>query len=76
MKNQKLNLADFKQHGLSRECISTIKAGIPTTPPKPGQTATGTGSGTGGNCYWDFETQSLICDEVEPKEEPIITTPI
>lgn len=70
MKTKKLDLLDFKQNELSREDIFSVKAGEPINP-KPTQTVSGSGAGTGGYCYYDFETGSVICEPIEPSGDPI-----
>jgi hypothetical protein len=67
MKTKKLNLLAFKQEELSRENISSVKAGAPIDgkPPGPGS---GGGSGGGGYCYYDIETRTLICEPINPNE--------
>lgn len=64
MKTKKLDLLDFKQNELSREYISTVKAGEPINPKPPGA-STGSGSGGGQVCYYDFEGELLYCESRE-----------
>lgn len=74
MKMKKLNLLDFKQNELSREEISSVKAGE-TINPKPTQTVPGSGSG-GGTCYYDFEGNLLYCEiKGVIQGEPVIIDP-
>lgn len=65
MKIKKLNLENFKHNELSRENISNVKAGEPINPKPPGA-STGSGSGGGQVCYYDFEGELLYCESREP----------
>lgn len=63
MKTKKLDLVDFKQDELSREDISSVKAGEPING-KPPTGSVGTGSGeTQGNitCYFTFDHEVIYC---------------
>ena len=71
MKTKKLNLLAFKQEELSRENISSINAGAPIDGKPPGA-STGTGSGGGGHCYYDFDTRSYVCDPINPNDDEIV----
>lgn len=64
MKTQKAELLDFKQNELNSENKMNIKSGTPINPPKPGSTASGTGSGeTRGEitCWFNFDNEVIIC---------------
>lgn len=64
MKTKKIDLSDFKQNELSRENISSIKAGEPITG-KPTVGSRGNGSGDPGDdgvtCYYTFDGELLYC---------------
>ena len=69
MKTKKLNLLAFKQEELSREDISSVKAGAPIDGKPPGP-ASGGGSGGEVICYYDLDGELLYCTEKDRGDLP------
>jgi hypothetical protein len=70
MKIKKLDLLDFKQDELSREDISSVKAGAPIDGKPPGASSGGGSGGENVVCYYDLDGSLLYCTEREEDDLP------